>query len=97
MVAVGHEGPGLLDARRLFQGDFAPGQFVPEVRVELRRVGEVGPPALRSVVHHVSCEDLAGFGGKTLKTVALTGMGWNGATTNACERMGIERAFDSML
>lgn len=45
LVAAGHEGPGLFDVRRLFQDDLAPGQFVPEVGVELRRIGEAGPLA----------------------------------------------------
>lgn len=34
------------DVRRIFQDDLALGQFVPEVGVELRSAGEVGPLAL---------------------------------------------------
>ena len=44
--------------RRLFQDDLAAGQFVPEVGVELRSAGEVGPLALGARVHYVHGEDL---------------------------------------
>lgn len=58
MVAAGHKGPSLGKIRRLVKDDLEPGQFVPEVGVELCHVGEVGPLTLGARAHHAHDEEL---------------------------------------